>query len=153
MLAVVVAEIVLSAKWNRAYFAVGVPIFQRRIERIDGLTDVSLDDLQRSAATVAAAPLVFRRFDESLIAFREKPFGGTMHYAPLMRGVIRHKHGEASVMVQGLMNWSFVVLTLVLVIALGRDFRHMVLYLVAAFAVLYLIQGVRFNRVAKALRR
>lgn len=153
MLAVVVAEIVLSAKWNRAYFTVGVPIFQRRIARVEGLANVTFEDLQRSAATVAAAPLVFHRLDPNLIAFREKPFGGTMHYAPLMRGVIRHKDGEASVVLQGLMNWSFVALTLVFVIALGKDFRHIVPYFAAAFGVLYLIQGVRFNRVAKALRR
>lgn len=153
MLAVVVAEIVLSAKWNRTYFTVGLPIFQRRIERLEGLTSVSFDDLQRSAATVAATPLVFHRLDANHIAFREKPFGGTMHYTPLMRGVIRYKEGEASVVLQGLMNWSFIALTLAFVIVLRKDFRHIAVYFAVPFGVLYLIQGMRFNRVAKALRR
>lgn len=150
--AVAIAEIVVSARWTRGYFTFGLPIFIRRIERPLGLADVSLEALQKSAATVAATPLLFRRLDANLIAFREKAFGGSLHYFPLMRGAIRHRDGEPSVRVVGLMNWTFVALLLVCVAWARTDFGIMAPYLALAFGVLYLIQAVRYNRVAKALR-
>lgn len=150
--AVFVAEVVLSMTWNRWYFTFGVPIFIRRIDRPRGLADVSLEELEKSSATAAGAPLVFRRLDERAIAFREKPFGGLLHYAPLMRGVMRAPEAEAAIVVMGLMNWTFIALLTAFAILLGRGFKDVAIYFAISFGVLYLIQGVRFARVAKKLR-
>jgi hypothetical protein len=152
VLAVLVAEVILSMTWNRVYFTFGIPIFIRRIDRPRGLDDVSLDELPRSAATVAGAPFVFRRLPSGAIAFREKLFGGMLHYAPLMRGVIRHNAGEASVVVTGLINWTAVALVAFFVVLLGRGAIDVAPYFLVAFGILYLIQSLRYSRIAKALR-
>ena len=62
VLVITMVEIVLSARCNRSYFTVGLPIFWRRIDRIVGLEGLSLDDLQKSAATVAFKLSVIRSF-------------------------------------------------------------------------------------------
>lgn len=150
---IAIAEIVVSARWNRWYFTVGVPIFRRRIDRAEGLAGVDLDALQKSTATVAGTPLLFRTLDSGVIAFREKAFGGSIHYAPLMRGVIRHDPGEPSVVVLGLVNWTMLALVLALLWLVRGDLGDATPWLIGTFAILYLIQGVRYGRVAKALRR
>lgn len=147
VVAVAIAEVVLASNWNRFYFTVGLPVFVRRIER-RSLADVSLDQLQRSSKTATAAPLMFRQIGPDLIAFREEVFG---QYIPVMRGVIRHDPAEASVSVRGLLNWFVLAAAVVLVVTLRRGVILVLPYFLAAFAVLYFIQVVRFNRVAKQL--
>ena len=80
VLALFLIELALGLRWSRWYCNTGLPIFWRRIERASGLADLDLDALQKSCATAAGAPIVFRRIGPELIAFREKPFGGSMHY-------------------------------------------------------------------------
>ena len=105
VLALFLIELALGLRWSRWYCNTGLPIFWRRIERASGLADLDLDALQKSCATAAGAPIVFRRIGPELIAFREKPFGGSMHYFPIMRGVIRHRREESSVLIAGLVKW------------------------------------------------
>src|SRR5688572_20487277 len=97
VIAIAIVEIVLSARWNVFYFTVGLPIFVRRIDRIVGIEDVPLEELQKSTATAAGTPLLFRRLAPDVIAFRERAFGGHIHYTPIMHGVIRRRAEEASV--------------------------------------------------------
>lgn len=153
VIAITIVEIVLSARWSRFYFTVGLPIFVRRIDRVVGIDDLPLEALQQSAATVAGTPLVFRRLGPDVIAFREKGFGGHIHYVPIMHGVIRRRAEEASVVVLGLVNWFIVALILVLALLLGSGFIDVAPFLLAAVAIVYLIQSVRYARVAKSLRR
>jgi hypothetical protein len=148
--AVVIVEIVLSARWNPAYFANGLPIFVSRIDRLAGLDGIDLESLTKSSATVAAAPFAFRRLGD-VIAFREKGIGA-LHYAPLMRGSIQHKSGEAQVVVKGLVNWSALAFVVAIVAVLRRNVVVMLPAMLGVFAVLYFIQAVRFARVAKSLR-
>jgi hypothetical protein len=150
--AVLVAEVILAMKWNRFYLTFGLPIFVKRVERLGGLEDVSIEYLQKRTATAAGTPLVFRRLDPNLIAFREGGLGGFFHYAPLMRGLIRRNQGESSVSVIGFANWFIVIGTIVLVIMLRRNVVVIAPAYLAAFAILYFIQGVRFWRLSRALR-
>jgi hypothetical protein len=152
VLAIAIAELILSWKWNRSYFSFGIPIFLRRVERPSGLAGVDLDELPKSCATAAGAPMVFHRLGTDRIAFREKPFGGLIHYSALMRGVIRHQPEESSVVVVGLMQWYAVALLVVVAVALGAGIVAILPLIGLAFGVLYLIQGVRFYRIANALR-
>lgn len=152
VLAVAILEYVLTLKWSAGYFATGIPIFWRRIDRPSGLGDVDLDDLQKRSATFAGAPILFHRFDAERIGFREKSFAGSIHYIPLMRGLIRHRREESSVMVLGLVKWWAVLLIAAFAFHMGRHIVDVLLYIGIAFGVLYLIQSVRFARMARGLR-
>ena len=145
-------ELVLAMKWYPLYFENGLPIFWRRVDRPAGLADVDLEALQKSCATVAATPVEFRRFPSGTIAFREKAFGGSIHYFPIMHGSIRHRAEESSVVVLGLLKWWVILLVAIFVGYLRANVIEVVPYLGGALAVLYLIQSVRYARIAKALR-
>ena len=146
---VIVIEIFLNWKWNASYFALGIPIFMRRIERTGGAATIDLDALEKSTKTAAGAPLAFRRLGPDLIAFRERAFGG---YIPIMRGVIRSNAEEPSIVVAGLVDWSVIAVAIVLVVFLRRGVLDVAPYFLGLLAVLYFIQAVRFNRVASKLR-
>lgn len=149
VLIAIIVEIIFSWKWNASYFRLGIPIFVRRIERAGGVAGISLEPLAKSTTTAAAPPLAFRQLEPDLIAFRERMFGG---YIPIMRGVIKSKPEEPFVVVAGLINWSVVVLAIVLVAFLRRGVTNVAPYFFGLLAVLYFIQGVRFFRVGSALR-
>ena len=153
VLAITIVEIVLSAKWNRFYFTVGLPIFIRRVDRVTSLQDQSLHELLQVATTVAATPLLFRRLGPDVIAFREKAFGGSIHYTPIMHGVILRRPEEATAVVLGLVNWYIVALIAMFAILLGSDIIDVLPYLLGAVSIIYLVQSVRYGRIAKALRR
>ena len=153
VLIIAVIEAILAAKWNRTYMTQGLPIFMRRVDCLTGLDDISLEALQKSAATAAGAPLLFRRLDSDVIVFREQAFAGAIHYFALMRGVIRRDTSEPTVRVLGLIKWWAVALIAGFMLLFGADARFAAPYILGALAVLYLIQFVRFSRVAKALLR
>jgi hypothetical protein len=149
---VIIAEVILAMRWNRFHCTVGLPIFVKRVERLGNLDDMPLETLQKKTATAAGTPLVFRRMDPNLIAFRESGIGGILHYTPLMRGVVRRREGESTVAVIGFANWFIVAGTVVLLVVLRRGFLDVLPMFVLAIAVLYLIQGIRFWRLSRALR-
>jgi hypothetical protein len=143
--AIAIVEMALSAKWNQFYFTTGLPIFVSRVERRDSLDSVPLENLQKGSATAAGAPLLFHRFGPDAIGFREQTLG-------IMHGVIRRQPEGASATVVGLVNWYIVATVIALVATLRRNIIDVAPYLGAALAIMYLIQGVRFWRVARALR-
>jgi hypothetical protein len=149
----IIAEVVLSMKWNGFYCTRGLPIFVRRVESAANLESFPIETLEKASATAAGAPFQFRRLDPDTIAFRERSLGGLMHYAPLMHGLIRKRPEEASVAVLGLVNWWAIGLIVFLVAILGRNIAIIGLYAVGALALLYFIQAVRYLRVAKAIRK
>jgi hypothetical protein len=146
---VIIAEIILNWTWNASYFRVGIPIFLRRIETPRGLAGIDLETLEKSTKTAAGAPFAFRRLSPDLIAFRERMGGG---YLPIMRGVIRSKTEEPSIVVAGLIEWSVIVEAILLVVFLKRGVLNVAPYFLGLLAVLYFVQAVRFNRVATKLR-
>jgi homoserine O-acetyltransferase len=143
----VIGECVLSMKWNRAYFTTGLPVFMRRNEQCRRLDDISLDDTAQKSKTVAAAPLAFRRVASEVIAFRES----AVQYVPVMRGAIRHDPSEPCVKVVGYLNWSVIALAITLVAVFRKKVEIFVPAFFLVLAVVYLIQAVRFYRVAKHL--
>jgi hypothetical protein len=131
----------------------GIPIFWRRIERVINLDELSLDDLQKSCATVAGTPILFRRPASDVIVFREQAFGGTMHYVPIMHGVIRRRTEAPTVELVGLVKWWPIALCVLFAVLAGHDVFELALYPIGFFAIIYLIQSVRYARIAKALRK
>ncbi|HEV7767392.1 MAG TPA: hypothetical protein VGQ76_20495 [Thermoanaerobaculia bacterium] len=153
LLVLLILESILAIRWNRAYYTYGLPIYVRRIERPRGLADVDLETLVKGSATVAGAQMVFQRLSPDLIAFRERVFGGLMHYTPIMSGVIVHRTEESAVVVVGRVKWFVVAFVVTFVVWMGKDFIDIAPFIVGALAVIYLIQAVRFSRVAKALQQ
>jgi hypothetical protein len=151
-IAIAVVELLLSVKWNRGYMTTGIPIFIRRVDRPEGLEDVSLEALQKSTATFAGTPILFQRVDPNRIVFREQSAGGSIHYFALMRGMIRRRDGEPSVVILGFLKYWAIALVAGFAIIGGRHWFAGMPYILGAFAVLYFIQFVRYGRIAKALR-
>lgn len=147
-----IVDIVLTIRWNRTYYTFGIPAFMRRIEKPEGLAGVALDELETSSKTAAGAPLAFHRFAPDIIAFRDRVFGGTMHYIPIMHGVIRYDPAEGVVRVVGLLNWFTIAYVVSFAAMLGRKFSELLPTVLIVFGVIYFIQAVRYNRVAKKLR-
>jgi hypothetical protein len=147
--AAVILEIIASWKWTPSYFRFGIPIFIRRIERAGGVAGVSIEPLEKSSKTATAPAFVFRQLGPDLIAFRERGFNG---YVPLMRGAIMARVEEPFVVVAGFVNWTALVVAIVLIAFLGRNVRYVGPYFLGVIAILYFIQGMRFYRVASALR-
>ena len=145
---VIVIEIILNWKWNASYFRIGIPIFLRRIDKTGGIASIDLDALEQTTKTAAGAPLAFHRLGPNLIGFRERAFAG---YTPIMRGVIRSTAEEPSIVVAGLIDWSVIVVAIVLVVFLRRGVLNVAPYFLGLLAVLYFIQAVRFYRVASKL--
>jgi hypothetical protein len=148
--AAVMLEIIVSWRWTPSYFRFGIPIFIRRIERAGGVAAIAIQPLEKSSTTATAPPFGFRQLGPDLIAFRERGFNG---YVPLMRGVIMSRVEEPFVVVAGFVNWSAIVIAIVLLAFLRRGVVDIAPYFFGAVAILYLIQGVRFYRVASALRQ
>ncbi|MEA2344813.1 MAG: hypothetical protein QOF63_2982 [Thermoanaerobaculia bacterium] len=147
--AAVILEIIISWRWTPSYFRFGIPIFIRRMERAGGVAGVSIAPLEKSSTTATGPPFAFRQLGPDLIAFRERGFNG---YVPLMRGAIMSRVEEPFVVVAGFVNWSAIVVAIVLLAFLRRGVADIAPYFLGALAILYLIQGVRFYRVASALR-
>lgn len=153
LLVMLILESILAIRWNRAYYTYGLPIYVRRVERPRGLADVDLETLVKGSATVAGAQLMFYRLGPDRIAFREKVFGGFIHYTPIMSGVIVHRTEESAVVVVGRVKWFMLAFVASFMVLLGKDFLELAPLLLLGVALIYLIQATRFSRVAKALQQ
>ena len=148
----VLADLWGALRWNRAYFAYGIPIFMRRIPRPAGMGDVPMEKLEAAGRPAAGAPLLFRQLAPDLIGFREQAFaGGGLRYKSIMHGVIRYDATEGVLRVVGLVKSSLIVLLLLLTVAFRRGPYEVPLMALGVFALIYFIQAVRFNRVANVI--
>lgn len=145
-------ELLLARRWNYRFSTTGIPIFVRRVESVAGLSALSLDRLQRSAASswlIFEHP-VFRHLGAEVIAFQQMGQYGFVRRRPLVRGVIRREAGASSIAVIGYMNWYTAV---GLVIAMLWMYRTpwMEALIVVAFAGVCWMDIARFRRVAAAV--
>ncbi|MBI5696685.1 MAG: hypothetical protein HZC51_13310 [Nitrospirae bacterium] len=158
LLLVVIAEITVSAKWNGSYFRYGIPVFKSVIEvhgsDVELPSDESLSGRFRSGIVQS---LVFKTISDSEVAFRERGFELTLlTYSPVMHGLVSMSPGRRSIEVKGVLNWFPVAFVLVCYFVfdnghhvMGNMFMPFILGIVAAC---YLIQVIRFNRVAEYFR-
>ncbi|HEX8169633.1 MAG TPA: hypothetical protein VF824_03735 [Thermoanaerobaculia bacterium] len=152
---VLVAEIILSWRWNARYLTFGIPIFIRRVRVAVRIEELDVDEVaRRTENSAASGALRFRRLAGDAIAFRE-PFasGAMLRYAPIMRGVIRPRTSEPAVEVVGLLNWTVVAVIAAFALAFGEDALGAAPYIGGALAIVYLIQSVRYYRVGTAIAR
>lgn len=146
------ADVVFTTRWNRAYYTLGLPIFIRRVHKPGGIADLPLEDLEKTSMTAAGPPLLFRRLDNDVIAFRERVFGGVLHYIPIMHGVIRYDAAEGVARVTGIVNWFVIAFVACFAFLLGRSFVELLPIIAGVYGIIYFIQAMRFNRVAKKLQ-
>lgn len=149
--ATLVVELVLSRRWNRFYYGIGVPVFVSSVESLQPIESLSIEGLQRASATVAASPFLFRRLGRDAIAFREGD--SLFHSMPTMHGVIRRREDETAIQVVGFANWTVVVASLLLAAYLRRNVLVTLPWLLSVFAIGYFIQAIRYRRVAREVLR
>ena len=99
-----------------------------------------------------STPLIFHKFPNGEVGFRERAFGGGFfHYSPIMHGIIRENATEPAVVVVGLLNWFILAFTIFAVAALRAEALEVGAFLAALIAFLYLLQRARFDKVVAAI--
>jgi hypothetical protein len=154
LIAITIAETVLAARWNRAYFRSGLLIFRQRIGFVGAIQSLPaaahLDALLKGRW---GPSLLFRELSPGELAFREALFEfRLLSYTPIMHGHIEALPAELVVLVEGRLNWS--TLGFVLMIALVLDRASSLVFLpffVVVVGLIYLIQALRYRRVTTAL--
>src|SRR5438445_9865476 len=151
LLLVGITETVLSLRWNRTYFSVGIPIFRRVLSALDPRPETPSPERLEAALSKSVFPaLAFRTLDGDRLAFREKGGGLRLGYTPVMHGKLTFQRMAARVEVVGSLNWfvlAFVGFAIVFVTGLGDPI--FLLSLVGLLALIYAIQCGRFARVAR----
>jgi hypothetical protein len=155
VLAVVLAEWILSGLFNKFYFTFGIPLFRRELPCTSGETDPpSPEELEDALPSTAYYPLAFHEFDESRYGFRERFWGGgffKFHYTPLMHGLLTFDHDAKRVRVTGFANWFSIAFVFFFVVYLPKeDVKDFGVFFTAVLALLYGIQAYRFGKVAQA---
>ena len=158
LVAVVVAELLLSGRFNRFYFTVGLPIFRREASCSPGVNSPPTTAQLEAATTGGALPgMVFRGLGNSEYAFREAAFGGLLKltYTPLMHGLLTFDREHRRVRVVGLVNWfpvaflwAFVLLTADFSPSEAGDPGYFVAFACGLVLFIYAIQFRRFSQVA-----
>jgi hypothetical protein len=144
---------VLSLRWNRAYFVKGVPIFRTQLSA--HLLEPALPSPDRMAERLeksAFPPLVFHQLDETKLAFRERAAGAWLRigYSPVMHGLLVFDRFAQRIEVTGLVNWWVPAFAIVFIAGvLAARAALMLAFLALVLGVIYLIQSGRFRQVAK----
>jgi len=155
--ATAIAEIIMSGRWLPFYFRNGIPLYLKSFQVMEPPT-LSADDLSRKFSSGIAAPIIFHRIRNDEIGFREKAFSFRLfNYTPIMHGLIHVDQSKYTVKMVGYANWTTIIFPIAF-LSIDYSFSQRqpthpptTLFLVAIFAVLYLIQFIRFNRVFKFL--
>lgn len=154
LLALLLIEAVLLVSWNRAYFAWGLPLFNRRIAvPTSALVRFPFGRLQVEVASEKWPELLFRPLSKRSCAFRESlgiHFG--WRYPPIMRGLIVIDRQRREIRVVGWCNWTvlYALGTLIAAVAAKPAAAPIVALLLG---VSYLMQRRRFAAVDAAVRR
>jgi len=162
VVAVALAELLLSGIWAPFYFRAGIPVFSRTLPYRGGRNRaVDADVLSKTFASSVVSSIVFRAIGPEEIAFRERLLQLTfIGYAPVMRGLIRFDEYSQQVTVRGHANACPLCF---LATAVGFCLRGpsgggfevfpLVPTVVLLFGVVYAFQAVRFNGVCKEVEK
>ena len=154
LIAALLVETVLSARWNRAYFRSGFLVFSKRISPA-GMAPAlpSPSALEMAVKSTWLPSLVFHQLSLSELAFRERLFEFRLFsYTPVMHGLIDCRGAEHLILVQGRLNWSTVLFILFFALGPAREVWFVVLpFLAGVLAVIYAFQASRYRRVVAAL--
>jgi len=152
LVAVAVVEIVLSLRWNKAYFSTGIPIFRQELSAQSPKPELpSSQRMEDRLSKSAFPPLQFRQLDSDDMGFREKAAGAWLRlsYTPVMHGLLRFDRSGARLEVIGFLNWFVLVFVLAgIMAAFSFQAPVFLVFLVGVLALIYMIQAKRFRQVA-----
>jgi hypothetical protein len=150
-----VIETFLVATWNRRYLTSGLPILVWRVSvQANPLTRSIQNALINRSRSRLAAPLLFRQVSINAYVFRERfPAFRLFMYTPIMRCLVVLDHERAHVVVKGFPYYSAIMFFITFGFSAFIDDPIVpipfIIAIPAVFAVLYIIQAVRFIGVAR----
>ncbi len=153
VLAIALLEMVLASFWNRIYFLAGIPIFFYEIHLAQpGPVPPKAEELANRQGKSIWTPIQFRQFEDDRIAFREVVWSTGIRYTPIMRGILTFDAQGARVQVRGVANWFFLAFLILCITEIPQlqSASWLLIFLVALFGGMYVIQVKRFRDVAKA---
>jgi hypothetical protein len=110
LLAVIVAETVLQATWNKWYFTTGVPLLKMERSVHGAAVPPTIEAIVDRIQTAVSTNVLFRALSPTEHAFREKLFGARS--APIMRGLIIYDYYEGKIRLKGYAHWHLLFLVL-----------------------------------------
>jgi hypothetical protein len=156
-----VADLLFSGAWMPWYFQFGVVLFRQEVA-VEGTNTLVLNAemLQSHFDTVFRGQrMMFRQLTSNTIGIREKLFSfgpSTFRYTPVMHALLTFDRGESKVTIRGVANWTFLVLTLIVVLVfVVTAVPHSALGLVAipvylSFPlIIYVVQRRRYIRILR----
>jgi hypothetical protein len=150
-LAVLVIELILTARWNETYFRSGIPLFRKRLSSSRPLAALE-EDLNLTFERDFWSPLTFRQLGDGSVAFRERllPFPVWLsYYIPLMHGRITCL-AEERIEITGCSNWAVpLVAGMIGLRTLLEAGPLLAIVWALFFAAMYGLQAMRFKRVSQ----
>ncbi len=156
-----IAAIILSGTWNKRYFSTGFPIYAKKISCTHNpINQEIIERLNVRFASMVWTGLAFRDLGPTECGFREKFFQFRfLNYTPIMHGVITYDAARSELSVIGRTNWTplfFVAMFLGTLASsggttIGESVAIAVAAVIGIFGMIYLIQAVRFKKVATFL--
>lgn len=150
-------EWILSATWNRFYFTVGLPIYSRDVLTYRYRADLpSTDDLESLfPSSFWSRQLKFHAFSPDEYGFRNEYSFTRKNSFETMHGLLVYDTAENRIIVRGYLNWSTLLLIPYLIVLLtiarvGILPLIVLLFLIGIFAVGYMVQRARFDKVVEA---
>jgi hypothetical protein len=151
-------ELALQASWNKLYFMVGLPLFIRRVQvKPHSPTPPAIRQLESHFSSGFDAPMKFHKLADNDYGFREEIFWIRL-YTPIMHGQLSFDYDHRQVIAKGYANWTFILFSLGWLSGI-IDLSHwwisgiFLIGFMLVFGLVYLIQYVRFGKVAMLAAR
>lgn len=162
---VFLVEIILSARWHKIYFTIGLPIFVIRIPVKAHHTNLPsyllLENNFKSSGCIRNTSLLFKELDSNTMGFRERLLQFGRWYS-VMHGLLIFDVKSSQVVVKGFLDWAILYFSLIwilgapLVWLLGFERDEGIWLALLVYSVLFINLGIfcsldyiRFSRVAK----
>ena len=150
MVITIIIEIWASAKWKAYYFLRGPVIFSKtfRVDSTDNLPELS-KKLENNFRGTCFPSIIFKKFDQNVIAFREKLFEFVLvTYTPVMHGSVVVRNTGHEMTIEGRANWFPVAFSIFWVTS-SPSGAFGIYFIVGLMFVLYGIQYYRFTKVGE----
>ena len=108
-LILLIVEIVLTAKWDKRYFRIGIPIFVFHVPVKNHHTNIPscmlLENHFRSSGFIRNTSLHFKELDSNVMGFRESLLQFGRWYS-IMHGLLIFDNVNSQVVVKGFLDWT-----------------------------------------------
>lgn len=110
-IAVAAAETILSRKWNRTYFRLGIPVLELVLPGARRDPPKSGEAIEAALPPSSFVPLKVHKIEPNVFAIQEASWSGLnkKSYTAMMRGRLEYR-SDGSISITGLLTWSALVL-------------------------------------------